>query len=198
MSDSIYGTSGISANYFGSSDYSYAQGSSALDAQTLQYLTQNDITINPQGTTSSLEFEDYMLLMIKQLQSQTMDNAMDTTDMLNQLVQMSSVQMMGALQETMQAMALSTNMTYAASLVGKEVTVGAADENGNLKEIVGTVTATGTYQGINVIFLGEDMYALNDIMAVGRLPEAQPEAPEGDSEAGEDTNTDNSLDEVTT
>ena len=74
-------------------------------------------------------------------------------------------------------------MNYAASLVGKTVTVGQYNSNNEIEEIVGTVTGTGTYQGAQVIFLDNGgMYALNEIMAIGTLPEV-PETPEtGDGE----------------
>lgn len=68
--------------------------------------------------------------------------------------------------------------TYAASLVGKTVTVGQYDEDGKLQEIEGVVTGTGNYQGVPVIFVNDKMYPLNSIMAVGKLPEI-PEEPRG-------------------
>ena len=36
---------------------------------------------------------------------------------------------------------------------------------------MGTVTATGTYNGQQVIFIGDKYYPLSSIMAVGTLPE---------------------------
>ncbi len=180
---------GLGANYNASGNYSYEQVGSALDTEMLDYLQQNNINLNSTGETSSLEFEDFMLLMVKQLQSQTLDSTMDTSEMLNQLVQMSSVQMMGSLQDSMLAMAQSTNLTYAASLVGKEVTVGQVDSTGAYSQVVGTVTATGTYQGTAVLFVGDDMYALNEILAVGRLPDLT-QTPDAD------TDTDDSTDSV--
>ena len=82
-------------------------------------------------------------------------------------------------------------LTYAASLVGKTVTVGEYGEDGKLQEVVGTVTGTGTYQGVPVIFVDGEMYALSDIMAVGTLPDIPetPDEPEGGSGEGGDTQT---------
>ena len=60
-------------------------------------------------------------------------------------------------------------------------------DEGKLEEVVGTVTGTGTYQGMSVIFVDGKMYALNDIMAIGELPK-KPEAPgEGGDENGQKT-----------
>ena len=136
---------------------------------------------------SGLQFEDFLQLMVSQLQNQTIDNTADTSDMLNQLVQMSTVEMLVSVQESLEALVSATTLNYAASLVGKTVTVGQYDENGNIQEIVGTVTGTGTYQGTSVIFVDGEMYALNDIMAVGTLP-SLPEQPSEGGESGEGGN----------
>ena len=127
--------------------------------------------------SNELSFTDMLSLMVVQFQNQTMDNQTDTSEMMNQLVQMSVVQAMTAMTDQMEQLATLNTMTYSASLVGKEVTVGAYDEQGALKEIVGTVTASGTYNGEPVIFVDGVSYALNSVMAVGRLPQA-PEIPD--------------------
>ena len=139
---------------------------------------------------SGLQFEDFLQLMVSQLQNQTIDNTADTSDMLNQLVQMSVVEMMSKVQTSIDSLVEANTLTYAASLVGKTVTIGVYDDQGNLQELVGEVTGTGTYQGSPVIFVGGEMYALSDIMAVGTLP-AAPETPsegEGGS-SGSETET---------
>ena len=119
---------------------------------------------------TELNMEDFLQLMIVQLQSQTLDDTMDTSEMMNQLVQM---QMISAI----------TNMTevnvqsYANSLVGQIVTVGTV--NGNvLEERVIEVMGTGTYNGEQVIF-GSDgnMYYLRQIMARGVMPDENGNYP---------------------
>jgi len=120
---------------------------------------------------TSLSMEDFLLLMVKEMQSQTIDNTADTSDMLNQLVQMQMV-------EALTTMTEASVMMYAASMVGKEVTIGEWDADGNLQEIVGTVTATGTFNGEQVIYVNDKMYYLNQIMAVGALPEIEKPSTE--------------------
>lgn len=128
----------------------------------------------PQHSTSdrageSLNMTDFLTLMVAMFQNQDIDNAASTTDMMNQMVQMSVVE---AITNISALINDSTVMTYAASLVGKEVTVGKFVGN-ELTEIRGVVTGTGTLGGQQVIFIGDDSYYLNDIMAVGRLPEKE-------------------------
>lgn len=133
----------------------------------------------------SLQMEDFLTLMVAMFQNQDIDNAASTTDMMNQFVQMSVVQ---AITNISTLIDDSTVMTYAASLVGKEVTIGqyAGKE---LKEITGVVTGTGTLNGQQVVFIGNDSYYLTDIMAVGRLPDKEdlkvPGQGDGDDAAGD-------------
>lgn len=149
------------------------------------------VSLSPQTAKNStsrannteLKMEDFLTLMIVQLQNQTMDDTADTSEMLNQMVQM---QMISA----MTNMTDATLMSYAGSLVGKEVTIGIVNGN-QLEERVITVIGTGVSNGEQVIF-GDDgnTYALSQIMAVGRLPEIEePEIPEepGDADQPSDS-----------
>ena len=130
-----------------------AGGTGLTDSEIAALERELGVEINRTGEEDmGLDFSDFMQLMIVQLQNQTIDNATDTSDMLNQLVQMSTVEMLVSVQESLEALVSANTLNYAASLVGKTVTVGQYDENGNIQEIVGTVTGTGTYQGTSVIF----------------------------------------------
>ena len=133
---------------------------------------------------TKLSFTDMLGLMVAQFQNQTIDNQADTNDMMNQLIQMTMMQGMTKMTTQMEDLTQANILSYSASLVGKEVTVGVKDEEGNLQEIVGTVTAAGTYDGHPVIFIGDKSYLLSSIMAVGKLPEIKdPEKPgEGDGD----------------
>ena len=122
--------------------------------------------------SNELSFTDMLELMVVQFQNQSIDNQASTSDMMNQLVQMSVMQAMTAMTEQMEQLSTLNTMTYSASLVGKEVTVGVYNDLGELQEIVGTVTASGTYDGQPVVFIGNNSYLLSSVMAVGRLPES--------------------------
>ena len=161
-----------------------SSSSSSSSAPTVEELERQGINVLDEDDSFGLNFEDFLQLMVQQLQNQTMDNTADTSEMLNQLVQMSVVSMMSSVKTSLDTLTVSTTMTYAASLVGKTVTVGAYNEDGELEEIVGEVTGTGTYQGTQVIFVNGEMYPLSSIMAVGELPEV-PEEPGEGGDSGE-------------
>ena len=156
-------------------------------AKTNSTVTKEDLeamgyTVSDSDDAFGLDFTDFLQLMVQQLQNQTIDNTADTSDMLNQMVQMSVVQMMSKVQTSLDNLTAASTMSYAASLVGKTVTVGVYDEEGNIQEVVGTVEGTGTYQNSPVIFVNGEMYPLNSIMAVGTIPELPDE---GTGEGGD-------------
>ncbi|NCE66045.1 hypothetical protein D1159_16030 [Pseudoflavonifractor sp. 524-17] len=135
-------------------------------------------------TSPDLNMTDFLQLMVVQLQSQTIDNTADTSDMLNQLVQM---QMVTALANVTDA----SVMSYAGSLVGKEVTVLTYDGNKAVEKVI-TVTGTATSNGEQVIFAGDEAYKLSDIMAIGRLPKPEESEKPGDGDG--DTDGDKPVD----
>ena len=124
-------------------------------------------------SNTDLTFEDMLLLMVTQLQNQTIDNQADTNDMMNQMIQMTVMQAITEMSTQIEDLTNANIMSYSASLVGKEVTVGVLDPRTGLlaNEIVGTVTATGPSNGQQVIFIGDQYFPLSSIMAVGTLPE---------------------------
>ena len=120
--------------------------------------------------------------MVVQLQNQTIDNAMDTSEMMSQMVQMQMVSAITNMTET-------SIMSYASSLVGKVVTIGLV-QGDSLEEREVLVIGTGMSNGQQVIF-GKDgkgnveTYSLNQIMAVGHLPPLEGEEVPGDGEDGD-------------
>ncbi|MDE6591201.1 MAG: hypothetical protein K2K53_12840 [Oscillospiraceae bacterium] len=141
------------------SDFAMTDISALMSANNA---TEAKNSINRKGS-NELNMEDFLQLMIVQLQSQTIDDTMDTSEMMNQMVQMQMITAITNLTE-------SSVMSYAASLVGQVVTIGIV-ENNTLEEREILVMGTGTMNSQQVIF-GSDgnYYGLNQIMAVGRLP----------------------------
>lgn len=133
--------------------------------------TQSSSSVKKSSDSFGLDMTDFLKMIVAQFQNQDPENAADTSDMLNQMVQMSMIQ---AIADITDAVSLS----YSASLVGKEVTVGTFDSEGKLQEVVGTVTGTGSYNGSPVIYVDGQMYSMSSIMAVGRLPSTEPAQPE--------------------
>ena len=144
----------------------------------------------------TLSFTDMLGLMVTQFQNQTIDNQADTTDMMNQLVQMTTMQAMTDMTTQIKELTLANVMSYAASLVGQTVTIGVwNEETKQLEDFEGVVEGTGTYNGQQVIFVNGKSYYLSDIMAVGKLPPKVEETPGEDEDNNTDgTDTENNTD----
>ncbi len=150
-------------------------------------LTNSASLVKAENSTSrkgntDLDMQDFLQLMVVQLQNQTIDNAMDTSEMMSQMVQMQMVSAITNMTET-------SIMSYASSLVGKVVTIGLV-QGDSLEEREVVVIGTGMSNGQQVIF-GKDgkgnveTYSLNQIMAVGQLPPLEGEEVPGGGD-GED------------
>lgn len=123
------------------------------------------------NTKTALEMDDFLALLVKQLQNQDMMNPMDESQFMNQMAQMATVQAMNTFTDI-------SVTTYAASLVGKEVTVAETDSSGKLTEVEGLVTGAAVYSGEQVIFINGKSYYLTQIMAVGKLPPKEETKPQ--------------------
>ncbi len=141
---------------------------------------------NAKSTSKGLELDDFLSLIVAQFQNQDPNSPADTNEMMNYMVQMSVIEAISNITD-------ATTTMYAGSLVGKEVTVGQYNSQGQIEEIVGTVTGTGTYGGQQVIFVDGVSYYLSEIMAIGRLPETS----ESTGSAGEDPSEGGAEDDST-
>ena len=158
------------------SDYSMA------DLANLMGVSNVPVAKNSNSRTGNTELnmEDFLQLMIVQLQNQTIDDTMDTSEMMNQMVQMQMISAITNMTET-------SIMSYASSLVGKVVTIGIVNGN-TLEEREIQVIGTGVSNGQQVIFGSDgETYALSQIMAVGKLPDIKKPEESGEGEDGEGT-----------
>lgn len=151
---------------------SIARGIPKPDLGTqVQKPTSTDRTLDD----NIMSMDTFFALFAQQLANQDMSNPMDQNAFMDQMVQMATIQAMSSLTD-------ASTTSYAASLVGKEVTI-ATLEGDDLKEVVGTVTGCGLYGGQHVLFVNGESYYLSQVMAVGKIPEKKPE--DGDEEGGE-------------
>ena len=136
---------------------------------------------------TDLDMTDFLQLMVVQLQNQTMDNAMDTSEMMNQMVQMSMI-------NAMQDMMTMSMTTYAGSLMGKEVII-ADTTTGKMETVYGVVEGVNLYNGTPTIIVNGKEYSMSQIMGLGKAPETskpeekpdpeEPEEPEEPDGGGE-------------
>ena len=137
---------------------------------------------NNGGSVSSaggmLSMTDFYTLLAAQLRYQDADNPMDTSEMMAQMVQSQMIQTITQLSEV-------TVTTYAASMAGKEVTVAEVDAKGNYtgKNTVGVVESVVFSGSTPILFIDGKGYSMSQLMAVGKIPEAE-EPDKGDGTEG--------------
>ncbi len=153
-----------------SSDISDYLNANQLTIGSTVKVGNKDVKIEKKGSGLDLDMTDFLTLMVTELTNQGIDGNMDTSEMLNQMVQMQMVQALANMTD-------ASVMSYAASLVGKGVTVAKVDSDGQMQELYGEVTGTGTMNGQQVVFVNDEYYYMNEIMAVGKLPQTQKTEP---------------------
>lgn len=146
-----------------------------IAAQKAQFRAKT-VRADSDEANNTLSFQDMLMLMVTQLQNQTIDNTADTNDMMNQIIQMTVMQAITEMSTKVDDLTEANILSYSASLVGKTVTMAVMDEKGNVVgEKVGEVTATGTYSGQRVIYVDGERFPINQILAVGTLPPKEME-----------------------
>lgn len=126
------------------------------------------------ASQGSLGITDFYKLLAAQLQYQDADNPMDTSEMMNQLVQTQMI-------EAITQMSTTNTITYASSMVGKEVRMAEVDSQGRFtgEETKGTIT--GILMGDNpILFMNGKAYHMAQIMTVGDVPEDALHPPKPD------------------
>lgn len=158
---------------------------------------------------NTITMTGFFQLLATQLQNQDMTNPMDNSEIMNQMTQMAMVQSISSMTDAMKNMTTINSQTYAASLVGQEVTMAVTEENSYGQEVpvdvkyakVEWVNFTSGNPTIKVE--GDDKeYQLKYLVGMGRVPnpyEVKGEDSEGDSdvdEADKVTDTDGADDPV--
>lgn len=146
-----------------------------------QYIQKQSATMAEDNT--SLSISDFYQLLAAQLKYQDADNPMDTSEMMAQMVQTQMV-------EAINTMSTISTTTYAASMIGHEVTVAEVNSYGQYTGKSSGIV-TGVVLGSDpIIYIGENAYSLSQIMLVGKEPSTTGDTVNPPTE-GENTETEN-------
>lgn len=122
----------------------------------------DDFVLEKQKKTAdnSMGRDQFMKLMLAQLQNQDPTSPMENADMMAQLAQFSAL-------EAMQGMATATNSTQAYSLIGKGIVGYIRDSvSGAVTDIVGTVDSAGVEGGKPYVKVGNATIQLENVTQV--------------------------------
>jgi flagellar basal-body rod modification protein FlgD len=123
------------------------------------------------GGLEETNLDDFLKLMIAELQNQDPLNPMENSEMLQQLSQMRSIGATDKLTETLDAVLIGQNVTTASSLIGKQISA-LSDEGNNVNGVVERVTVAATDEGGVRLHVGGDAITLNNVREI--LPVAGP------------------------
>ena len=121
--------------------------------------TSSSSSSSSSSTSTSLTASDFLTLFVTQIQNQDFNDPMDNSEMMNQITQLSNMQMM-------QQMASFSKSSYAMSLVGKTVTATRYDSSGDLDTTTGTVSKVSLVDEEYVLYVNGKQYNLEEIMEV--------------------------------
>ena len=134
--------------------------------------------------SNGMSIDDFYKILATQMKYQDADNPMDTSEMMAQMVQTQMI-------EAITQMTQTNTITYASSMVGKEVAMAEIDEQGKFTGDVTKGTITGMLMGDSpILFIGDKGYYMSQIMTIGKVPEKNEDdetQKPGDTENGGNT-----------
>lgn len=111
---------------------------------------------------SSLGKDDFLLLLITQLENQDPLNPMDSTDMLAQLAQFSSLEQMQNMNTQLEGLRQDYTLMQSALLTGQNVNLELNDGS----TVTGVVEKVVRDDGDTYLQIGETQYAMSDIVSM--------------------------------
>jgi flagellar basal-body rod modification protein FlgD len=116
----------------------------------------------PTNPLGALGKDDFLRLLVTQLQHQDPMNPMDDKDFMGQMAQFSTLEQTTNTATAMQQLALSTQISQSITLIGHELNYLRAD--GTLATgVAGSVSVNGDQIGIHV---GDDVITPSDVLVV--------------------------------
>ncbi|MBC5744604.1 hypothetical protein FMM74_013730 [Lachnospiraceae bacterium MD308] len=160
----------------------YNRTESAQNTSALNYKRYNAVS-----DTQELTMTDFYKLMAAEMKYQDPDNPMDTSELMAQMVQSKMITAMAQMTST-------SIITYATSMLGKEVTVAEVDAQGRGtgEYTKGTITGVSLAGESPTVFMGDKEYKMSQIMSVGdvkmqEVPDKEDDKTEGNETEGNET-----------
>lgn len=142
---------------------------------------------------NTLTMTGFFQLLATQLQNQDMNNPMDNSELMAQMTQMAMMQSMNAMTTSMNNSTAINTQTYAASLVGQEVTMAVTEENSYGQEVpvdvkYAKVEYVNFTTGDPTIKLVDDNkeYSLKHLVGMGKVPNPYAEDIKTDQDKTEE------------
>ncbi len=145
-------------NSYSSNDY--VSGSDRIDQTTNNW----NIVSTDKKNNADLDFDDFLNLMIVQLQNQDFMNPVDNSEYMTQMTQFASMQ-------AMSEVASYSKTSYAMGMVGKEATASRYTVSGDLDTTTGIVEKVSLVNNEYVLYIGGKTYSLDQVMQISEPKE---------------------------
>jgi flagellar basal-body rod modification protein FlgD len=114
------------------------------------------------SSLQSLTVNDFTQMLVTELQNQDPTQPMSSTDLMNQVSQIQSIESNQQLTSTLQAVALGQSIASAGNLIGRTVT--GTDSTG--KQVTGTVSSVSISNGSANLNVGNSTLPLNNVTQI--------------------------------
>ena len=155
------------------------------DGKFVETDTQNSLKKPTSSDNNGMDKDAFLQLLVAQMQYQDPDNPMDTSELMATMVQSKMI--------TALAQMTSTNViTYATSMLGKDVTLAEVDAlgRGTGEYTKATITGVSLAGDSPTLYVGDKAYSMSQIMSVGEVKlkdEVEDDKTEGGDTEGGDT-----------
>jgi len=143
-------------------------------------------TTSASGGLASLTANEFLNLLVTELQNQNPLSPMDPSQMVSQTSSLSEVELLSTIQSALTQMASSQGILSASSLIGQSVTY--QDGSG---EVAGQVSGVGQSANGVVLDVGGQSVPIANVIAVGMVPSGA--SATGSTQTGSTTSTTGSV-----
>jgi flagellar basal-body rod modification protein FlgD len=117
-------------------------------------------------STTGFEMDDFLQMMVAQLQNQDMNNTADTNEFVNQMATYTMIESINSMTAAMADLTELSMTNYGVSLIGKDVIIAEADDDGNITTVQGIVDSVNFYNGETMVVVDGNSYSLSSVMSV--------------------------------
>lgn len=130
-----------------------------IDTSGLIYTPKTTNAVYEDESSKDVSIDNFLSLMVAQLQNQDPMNPMEDTDYVTQLAQFATMQQM-------QQLAYYSQSNYVMSMVGKEVTVARSKVGGSIETFTGPVEKISLVDNEYLIYVDGKTFTLDQVMEV--------------------------------
>ena len=131
----------------------------AISSYLTTYNASTSSAKSADSENTTLSMDDFIKLLVAQLENQDMNNTTDTSELVAQMAQYSMV-------EAINSMSEQSKVASSFNLIGKGATVATTDANGNKTYAYGVVDGVTINSGeVDVVISGKS-YSMDDVTEV--------------------------------